>query len=345
MLLEAVENQYRLGTNQPQVPRRGYPIEHILPQRWSDHWPVAGPEAESERASHVHRLGNLTLLTTSLNSKVSNGPWIGKREALQEHDTLLLNSRLIATTQGHDWDETSIDERTGRLTEVLLDVWPVPVGHVGEVIDPQEKAQNWIQIKDLVNANLLAPGTVLTAREGQWKAHTATVTAEGLLEVDGKMFDSPSGAGKHVKGGATNGWSFWRLGDGRRLVDVRSAFTGEQPTQSVESFDWSALHAMLEALPEGSWTTYGSLADAVGTGAQAIGNHMAACKQCANPHRVLRSGGSVSSDFAWSDPDDDRDPADLLMGEGVSFTDGKAAPTRELSADELAALIGEGEQA
>ena len=42
MLLEAIEDEYRRGTNQPQVPRRGYPIEHILPQKWADNWPVHG---------------------------------------------------------------------------------------------------------------------------------------------------------------------------------------------------------------------------------------------------------------------------------------------------------------
>ena len=100
MLLEAIENAYREATNQPQVPRRGYPIEHILPQAWPDHWPVDGPEAAEVRAEHVHRLGNLTLLTASLNAKVSNGPWEAKRAGLQKHDTLLLNSRLLSAVGG-----------------------------------------------------------------------------------------------------------------------------------------------------------------------------------------------------------------------------------------------------
>jgi hypothetical protein len=75
MLLEAVEDWYRTQTNQPQTPRRGYPIEHVLPQSWSKHWPVADEDAAAVRGGHVHRLGNLTLLTTQLNSKISNGPW------------------------------------------------------------------------------------------------------------------------------------------------------------------------------------------------------------------------------------------------------------------------------
>ncbi|MCA0296902.1 MAG: HNH endonuclease family protein [Actinobacteria bacterium] len=50
---------------------------------------------EIERAAHVHRFGNLTLLTTSLNSKVSNGPWAKKRGQLALNDALLLNRRLL----------------------------------------------------------------------------------------------------------------------------------------------------------------------------------------------------------------------------------------------------------
>jgi hypothetical protein len=74
LYLEAIENQHRAKMNQPQVPRRGYPIEHVLPQKWESGWSVDGLEAEQNRAAHVHRLGNLTLLTSALNSSVSNGP-------------------------------------------------------------------------------------------------------------------------------------------------------------------------------------------------------------------------------------------------------------------------------
>src|SRR5262245_33708036 len=132
VLLEAIENEFRRGTNQPQVPRRGYPIEHILPQRWQDNWAIEGLEAEVERAAHVHRLGNLTLLTASLNSKVSNGAWDVKRDGIREHDTLLLNSRLLGRIGDSPWGEEAIDARTAQLIDVLLAVWPVPEGHDGQ---------------------------------------------------------------------------------------------------------------------------------------------------------------------------------------------------------------------
>ncbi|GAC1519923.1 MAG: hypothetical protein NVS3B1_02080 [Marmoricola sp.] len=230
VFLEAIENEYRRDTNQPQVPRRGYPIEHILPQKWQDNWPVAALDAEIDRSNHVHRLGNLTLLTTSLNSKVSNGGWTGKREALRRHDTLLLNSRLLAQVGECTWSEDLIDARTNELINTLLAIWPVPAGHTGQVVDPRDKSQDWVEIKDLVAAGILTPGTVLSPRKGGWTSTNAVVREDGMLEVDGQLFASPSRAGLHVKGAVTNGWTFWSLADGRRLFDVRSEFRGEKPS-------------------------------------------------------------------------------------------------------------------
>lgn len=337
MLLEAVEDSHRRMTNQPQVPRRGYPIEHILPQKWPDHWPVEGAEAEEARAAHVHRLGNLTLLTTSLNSKVSNGPWESKLAKLHQDDTFLMNRRL-PTTPAETWDEDHIDQRTDTMIDVILSTWPVPPGHEGAVVDPHEKSAGWIQVKHLVDAGLLTPGTALHPRSGQWEARRATVRADGLLEVDGKTFDSPSGAGRHVKGSITNGWRFWSLPDGRRLADVRAIYTGQDPAKATPSFDWSALHKILELLPRGHWTTYGSLADAVGTAAQPLARHVATCPQCVHAHRILTSNGTVAQDFTWIDPEDQRDPLEMLDAEGA-IVDGKPDRARELDSDDLQALI------
>ena len=337
MLLETIEDEYRRGTNQPQVPRRGYPIEHILPQKWANNWQV--PDAEEEvRAEHVHRLGNLTLLTQSLNSKVSNGPWASKREALRTHDTLLLNSRLLSTVDD-TWDEAGIDSRTDAMIEVLLATWPIPEGHEGIVVDPHEKSAGWIQVKHLVDTGLLAPGTALTSRPGTWETATALVRPDGLLEVDGNTFDSPSGAGRYVKGGSsTNGWRFWSLPDGRTLRDVRTAYTGEDPKQATAGFDWSALHAILEALPVGHWTTYDALADAVGTAPQHLRAHVAACQQCTNTHRILTADGTLARNGRWIDPTVDRDPTAMLRAEGA-VDNGKPDPARELSSDDLQVLI------
>jgi hypothetical protein len=334
MLLEAIENAHRESTNQPQVPRRSYPIEHILPQKWQTHWPVQGLEEEAERAEHVHLLGNLTLLTKSLNSKVSNGPWSAKKTGLQDHDTLLLNSRLLSSA-GAVWDEAAIEARTEALIDALLAIWPIPEGHDGVVVDPQAKSAGWIQVKHLVDAGLLDPGTELKSRPGAWGTRIAVVRADGLLEIDGKTFDSPSGAGRYVKGAVNNGWRFWGLADGRRLSDVRAAFKGEDPKNTPTSTDWSVLHTILETLPSGHWTTYESLADAVGTAVQALGDHVATCERCVNLHRVLP--GDLEAVGAAGAPAT-ADAAGLLRVEGA-LANGLPDPARELSSDALQALV------
>jgi hypothetical protein len=225
--LEAIENFYRAETGQPQIERAGFPIEHILPQKWKEHWPVATQEQEQERQARVHRLGNLTLLTSGLNSKVSNGPWPAKRKALLEHNTIKLTGRLVEQTQGIDWHETLIDQRTNVLIDALLRVWPVPPGHKGQVVDPQAKAQEWVEIKHLVQAGMLARGDKLIATHRDFAGIEATVGEDLGIALDGKSFSTPSGAGHHLRKKATNGWYFWAVADGRRLRDVRAEFLSQ----------------------------------------------------------------------------------------------------------------------
>lgn len=339
--LEAAEDSFRRETNQPQVPRIGYPIEHVLPQRWQDKWRVSGLEAEIERAAHVHRLGNLTLLTGSLNSKVSNGSWSTKRAALKKHDTLLLNSRMLAQVSDREWDEAAIAARAEVLIDALLRTWSVPAGHVGEVLDTKSREAEGVDVKDLVRDGLIEPGARLIARKGRWVDRDAIVLESGLIEVDGKVFETPSGAGKQVRGGATNGWSFWSLEDGRRLGDVRATYRGDRAVREATTFDWDPLHRILEALPDGHWTSYGSLAEAVGTAAQPLGQHITRCLHCANAHRVLSSSGEIASRFAWSDPNDVRDPKAMLEGEGLRFEGARADSERFLDADALTGLVSD----
>jgi hypothetical protein len=231
MVLEAVEDHLRSEYHAHQVDRRGYPIEHLLPQKWESHWSVHDEVSRAERSAHVHRLGNLTLLTAKLNSAVSNGSWLGpngKYAKLAQHDVLKLNQRLREVS-ADGWDEMRIDERTADLIDIVLHTWPVPAGHTGEITDSRTSVQTWVEVNDLVTAGLLPAGTVLKARPGTWGDAIARVTPSGALDVGGLVFTSPSAAGKHVKGSVTNGWAFWRLEDGRNLADVRAAYRGEKP--------------------------------------------------------------------------------------------------------------------
>lgn len=229
MVLEAIEDQFRAETKQPQIERKGYPIEHLLPRSWTDTWPVDTQEEAEYRQDHVHRLGNLTLLTQSLNSKVSNGPWPTKRDALQDHNTITLTGRVIKRTETEPWDESLIDERTVVLVDTILRVWPVPEGHYGQVVDPQTKAGDWVELKHLIQAKFLQAGEKLIATHRDFKGREAFLTADGAIELDGKRYGTPSAAGAALRKKATNGWYFWAVSDGRRLRDVRAEFQNSAP--------------------------------------------------------------------------------------------------------------------
>lgn len=102
-------------------------IEHVMPRAWQRTWPVAGDSpaekavAAQERDRHVHRLGNLTLVTKPLNPSMSNGTWPRKKQALDQHSKLCLNEDIVAE---QTWDESIIDSRARALAATACAVWP-----------------------------------------------------------------------------------------------------------------------------------------------------------------------------------------------------------------------------
>jgi Protein of unknown function DUF262/Protein of unknown function (DUF1524) len=134
MALAAVEAS--LYSNKTDVPELAtvLSLEHLMPQTWETYWPLvdsdgaelggeALEEASAERWKRISRLGNLTIVTSPLNSGLSNGAWANKKKALNAESKLLLNARLV---DEETWDETTIDARGARLADVLAKTWPGP---------------------------------------------------------------------------------------------------------------------------------------------------------------------------------------------------------------------------
>lgn len=107
-----------------------------------------------------------------------------------------------------------------------------------------------------------------------------------------------------------------------------------------DGFDWSGVEQAVNALPAGSWTSYGDLAELVGTAAQPTANHVAKDPSLKYPYRVLSGDGSVSFNFQWHDETDTRDPMEVLIGEGLEFDEGgRASQAQRLGPADLEKLL------
>ena len=100
---------------------------------------------------------------------------------------------------------------------------------------------------------------------------------------------------------------------------------------------------VITIIPPGRWTTYGAIADVVGTASMVVGN------RCANEGvdgawRVLKARGRVSKQFRWGldSPFKNLSPREVLENEGVSFlADGLASPEQYLDSEDIRDRLGE----
>jgi len=243
MLIETIEDHLRgfqgekYGLGGQRVVRGKYHIEHVMPRKWQTNWPLNDGISEDEREGLIDSLGNLTLLTSKLNSKVSNGPWSGtdgKRSGLEAHDVLMLN-REVVKKNVERWTEESIRIRTAELSAIIISIWPVPEGHRSPHFSARPRRRKKVRIPDLIAAGVLQPGSTLIPRSKRFSDRTATLLPDGMIEVDGKAYASPSDAARKMVGHQTNGWWFFLVDPGSRrsLRQVRRDYV-EQLTIDAE---------------------------------------------------------------------------------------------------------------
>ena len=128
IVLEGIEEALRTEKTEYQSVPNDLTIEHIMPVKWSQHWPL--PEdaqndirVTDDRNRLVQTMGNLTLVTARLNSELSNAPWQNKRLALHDHSVMFLNRDALDNAPSV-WDEAAIEARARRLYQAATKVWP-----------------------------------------------------------------------------------------------------------------------------------------------------------------------------------------------------------------------------
>ena len=74
-----------------------------------------------ERIQYLQSIGNLTLVTGKLNSKMSNNPFEKKRVALEKNSDLRLNREIC---EHNTWDLKQIQDRGNELFTIFCKIWP-----------------------------------------------------------------------------------------------------------------------------------------------------------------------------------------------------------------------------
>ncbi len=135
MILGALDRALHSDKTEPYEIKGRLTIEHIMPQHWSENWPLPVQDETPEehmarraaRNTALHCIGNLTLLTRKLNPAVSNSSFARKKKEILRYAMLSL-TRFLCDAEG--WDEDAIRQRSEDLWQAARRIWPYPAAEV-----------------------------------------------------------------------------------------------------------------------------------------------------------------------------------------------------------------------
>ncbi len=161
-------------------------------------------------------------------------------------DEVIVLKRLDGTISLHTDSERYefSDKEAGYLGEWLKFWINQPPGSGS--ISPRLRNGHEATVRDLIQAGLLKPGTLLT-----WTyigtSHNAKVLAKGELELYGRIFDTPSGACEFVTGTEIDGWKAWKTPE-RTLDELRKDLLRNKNQKQIRIYCVDDEHIMLKRL-------------------------------------------------------------------------------------------------
>ena len=106
-----------------------YSLEHLMPKKWRNNWQPCGTEEDArKRDSILLTLGNLAIITQSLNASIRDAAWdvkkVGKGTNKPGLNLCAGGLSTLHDALGKDeWNETEIMDRAGWLTEQATTIW------------------------------------------------------------------------------------------------------------------------------------------------------------------------------------------------------------------------------
>ncbi|WP_242928601.1 DUF262 domain-containing protein [Pontibacter vulgaris] len=121
-----IRNRSRQATQLLGISR--YSLEHLMPKKWENKWPsVATKEEKDTRNFKLKTLGNLAIITQSLNASIRDSDWQTKRHGNGNRQGLIHFSGGIETLAPYlaidDWNEEEIQKRANSLYDIATEVW------------------------------------------------------------------------------------------------------------------------------------------------------------------------------------------------------------------------------
>lgn len=107
---------------------RKYSLEHLMPKKWRNHWGFDGTDEQAiKRDRALLTLGNLAIITRSLNASIRDSEWSVKLAGKGTQDGLKKYATGIETISKYlnyaEWNENCINERADNLASKAIKVW------------------------------------------------------------------------------------------------------------------------------------------------------------------------------------------------------------------------------
>lgn len=108
---------------------RKYSLEHLMPKKWINNWSKPTEQGQIDKRNRKLRtLGNLAIITQSLNASIRDGDWNTKVNGSRSKKGLRHYSGGIETLSSYleleEWNEETIESRGNDLYQIAKKVWP-----------------------------------------------------------------------------------------------------------------------------------------------------------------------------------------------------------------------------
>ena len=117
--LKDIDSEY---SDSKTLSSKSFSVEHMMPKKWEENWKESDFNEldKFNRNQKLLTLGNLTLVTKNLNSKLRNQAWSAKKKTLKEYSSLKITTAYL---DKEEWNHKTIEKRAILLCEKALNIW------------------------------------------------------------------------------------------------------------------------------------------------------------------------------------------------------------------------------